>query len=208
MTAVMRELLTEDEGYELFRRAIQDSDADAWAEVYRRYRPILVSWAVRHDASLQVYEDYGDVADQAFERAWRALKPKHFVKFSNLARVLAYLRSCVAAVLIDLSRARSSRDRALQRMLLPDTASPEEMVISQAQREELWRAVWQAAESEQDRIVLVENFIYDVPPRLLLRRYPTLFDDVDDVYAAQRNLKARLQRNLEVRRLWKELRSE
>jgi DNA-directed RNA polymerase specialized sigma24 family protein len=199
-----REVQPDEDGYELFRRAIAERDHGAWAMVYQRYRPILVSWAVRNDAALQANEDYGDVADQAFERAWRAMTPERFGQFPNLATLLAYLRSCVAAVLIDSSRSRASRERAIQRLSLPESLSPEEVVLSQSDREELWQVVRMAAESQQDRVVLLENFVYGVPPRAILLKYPTLFDDVTDVYAAQRNLKARLQRNVELRRLWKE----
>jgi DNA-directed RNA polymerase specialized sigma24 family protein len=208
MTAYEREALTEEEGYELFRRAIAESDQTAWAAVYQRYRPMLVSWASRNNTTLQANEDYGDVADQAFERAWRAMTPSRFGQFPNLATVLAYLRTCVAAVLIDSSRARASRERAIQRLTPPESSSPEDLVLSRVQCDELWQVVSSAAESQQDRVVLLENFVYGVPPRLIVMQHPMLFDDVMAVYAAQRNLKARLQRNSELRRLWKEMTAE
>jgi DNA-directed RNA polymerase specialized sigma24 family protein len=200
-----KEAPAEEEGYVLFRRAIQESDTAAWTAVYARYRPMLMSWALRNDTSLQVNEDYGDVADQALERAWRAMTAERFAQFPTLAAVLAYLRTCVAAVLIDIARSRASRDRTLQRLALPDTPTPEETVLSRMQHEELWRVVSGAVESQQDRVVLLENFVYGLPPRRILMLYPNLFDDVMAVYAAQRNLKARLQRNLALRRLMEEM---
>lgn len=208
MTAYQKEALTEEEGYELFRRAIEGRDTAAWEALHARYRPMLIGWASRNDMTLQVGEDYGDVADQAFERAWHAMTPARFVHFPSLAAMLAYLRTCVAAVLIDIARAQTSRDRALQRVELPGVPTPEETVLGRMQRAELWRVLSGAVESQQDRVVLVENFVYGLPPRRILVRHPSLFDDVMDVYAAQRNLKARLQRNLELRRLREELAAE
>ncbi len=31
-----------DDGYELFRRAVQERDADAWASIAARYRRLLI----------------------------------------------------------------------------------------------------------------------------------------------------------------------
>jgi DNA-directed RNA polymerase specialized sigma24 family protein len=205
MTAYAQEVLPEAMGYELFRRAIEERDAAAWMAVYTRYRPMLISWVLRNDTSRQLSEDYGDIADQAIERAWRAMTPARFAQFPSLASLLAYLRTCVAAVLIDLARARASRERALQRLALPAEPTPEELVLGRMQCEELWQLLNRAVESQQDQVVLMENFVYGLPPRRILRRHPTLFDDVMEVYAAQRNLKARLQRNSELRRLWEEM---
>lgn len=205
MPAHVKEVLAEEEGYALFRRAIEERDATAWTAVYLRYRPMLVSWALRNDTALQLQEDYGDVADCAFERAWRAMTPERFAQVPNLAAILAYLRTCVAAVLIDAARARTSRERAMQRLTPPDSITPEEAVLNQMQYEELWRVVRGAVESQQEWVVLMEHFVHGLPPRRILMLHPHLFDDVTAVYAAQRNLKARLQRNLELRRLMQDM---
>ncbi|HWQ14743.1 MAG TPA: sigma-70 family RNA polymerase sigma factor [Roseiflexaceae bacterium] len=194
-----------DEGIDLFRRAIVGRDAAAWAGIHAQYRPMLIAWARAHSTAPQHGEDHGDIADQALARAWAALTPERFAAFPGLGALLAYLRTCVVAVLIDLARARARRERALQRLGARAPLTPEELVLDQAGRADLWRIVAAAAESEQEQVVLREHFVYGLPPRRILARHPTLFDDVTDVYAAQRNLKARLQRNLELRRLREEL---
>lgn len=204
MTAHLRELHTQDEGYDLFRRAIAEGDAAAWAAVYERYRPMLIGWARQNQITLQLGEESGDIADQALARAWAALTPARFDEFPNLASLLAYLRTCVAAVLIDMSRSRTSRERAMQRLEQRSTPTPEELVLDQMEFDMLWRVVSSVVESEQERVVLVENFVYNLPPRSILLRHPRLFDDVTDVYMAQRNLKARLQRNLALREIRQE----
>src|SRR5262245_63062818 len=91
----------EQEGYELFRRAIVLRDADAWSAIYLRYRPLLIAWVCRCDSYAHSNEPAGDIADQAFTRAWSALTPERFAEFPSLARLLSYLRACVTTTVID-----------------------------------------------------------------------------------------------------------
>jgi hypothetical protein len=44
------------DGFELFRRAIVERDAQTWAEGAARYRPMLISWATRCSASAMLAE--------------------------------------------------------------------------------------------------------------------------------------------------------
>jgi hypothetical protein len=73
-----------------------------------------------------------------------------------------------------------------------------------AGREELWRIVTSLVVSEQERVVLVESYVFDLPPRAILARHPGLFADVPSVYSAKRNLLNRLQRSRELQRLREE----
>src|SRR5215211_5786980 len=104
-------LKQEEEGYELFRRAIVYRDAEAWAEIHARYRSLLISWANRSGAGQCTAEQAEDLADQALARAWVALTPARFAEFSSLARLLSYLRTCVATTAIDISRAKAAAER-------------------------------------------------------------------------------------------------
>ncbi len=85
-------------------------------------------------------------------------------------------------------------------MEIGDVATPEQLVLDEIDRCDLWRAVLGAVRSARERIVLVESFQLDLPPRTILARHPNLFDNVGAVYLAKRHLLARLQRNPEVRR--------
>ncbi|MDQ2996368.1 MAG: sigma-70 family RNA polymerase sigma factor, partial [Chloroflexota bacterium] len=72
---------SQQDGYELFRRAIVERDDQAWIESAARYRPLLAAWASRCSASAALAESYDDLADQAFARAWSALSPERFASF-------------------------------------------------------------------------------------------------------------------------------
>jgi hypothetical protein len=191
----------EQEGYDLFRRAILDRDAEAWADIHQRYRPLLIAWAYRSSARLQAGEYCDDIADQALARAWVALTPESFAEFHTLPRLLSYLRSCVATTAIDCARAHAASQRA-QSAATPDTTrSPEQIVMAEVDRSELWRMAFGLTASRAERVVLVESFALDLPPRSIQSRHPQLFADVAAVYSTKRNLFARLQRNRDLLRL-------
>ncbi len=187
-------------GYELFRRAILARDEDAWIEISTRYRAMLIAWAGQSSVMGSIDEGCEDVADRALARAWSALSPARFSNFPNLAALMGYLRTCVSATAIDMARARAVRERAYQKLDPAVTATPEQVVIEEIERVDLWRAVLGAIACEQERIVLIESFQLNLPPRAILARHPELFSDVGEVYMAKRHLIGRLQRDPNVRR--------
>ena len=185
----------EDEGYDLFRRAIVRRDADAWAAIHARYRRLLVAWAYRHGARAGLTESAEDLADQAFARAWAALTPERFAAFPSLAPLLSYLRACVATTVIDSARAQASGERLAQQLPTRAPATPEQIVLADLGQDALWRTVLALAATPAERVVLVESFVDGLPPRMIRARHPQLFPDIATLYHIKRNLFARLQRN-------------
>ncbi|MBK9942563.1 MAG: hypothetical protein U0Z44_00995 [Kouleothrix sp.] len=185
----------EHEGYDLFERAIVERDGHAWAVIYTRYRRLLLAWAQRFSRRLALNERADDLADQAFARAWAALTPEHFSRFPTLASLLAYLRSCVSSTVIDIARTRSAREQSLDTLEMSCEATPEQIVVGELERGEIWQIAGAATRSMQEQAVLVESFVYDQPPRSIHARHPELFPDVGSVYRAKRNLLERLQHN-------------
>jgi DNA-directed RNA polymerase specialized sigma24 family protein len=165
----------------------------------------MISWANRARAEIVVDELSEDLADQAFSRAWAALKPDQFAAFPNAATLIGYLRSCVGATVIDCARAQSSRARAVQKLDLGRVLTPEQIVMEQMEYSELCQFISELVQTEQDRIVLLESFVYQLPPREILARYPDAFADIAAVYRIKRNLFDRLQRSPELRRRYEEL---
>lgn len=198
-------LSDDEDDYELFRRAIVERDEDAWTAIYVRYRTLMLSWSHRCGAALLIGEHYDDIADQAFTRAWMALSPRRFSRFSNLAKLLAYLRTCVVAVVIDYSRAQQARERALLKLEARTLATPEQIVLEGIERSALWQLISEMAETMQERTVMFESFVLELPPRVILARHPDLFTEVSNIYFAKRNLLARLQRNPDLQQMHEDL---
>jgi len=186
-------------GYILFRQAIVDRDAEAWATICVHYRPLLLRWVNQCPASTWIDEFGMDLADQALARMWAALTPACFGKFVNLAALLAYLRTCVAAVVIDCARAQTARTRMGQKLRDTAVATPEQIAMHQAESSEFWRLVSRVVPTAQERTILYECFVLDLPPRMILTRHPELFANITAVYSAKRNLLMRLRRSPELR---------
>ena len=193
-----------DDGYDLFRRAVVERDADAWATIAERYRHLLISWAVRCPAAQGAGEFYDDLADRALARAWAALSPERFATFPSLASLLAYLRTCVAAAAIDTARTQAVHERAVHHAEQTDPMPLEQAVLERLDRAEVWQLVSNLVKTEAERVVLVERFVLDLPPRVILARHPALFADVVVIYTAIRNLCERLRRNPDLRQFYEE----
>jgi hypothetical protein len=191
----------EIDGYELFRRAILERDDAAWAAIHARYRALLISWVYHSTSRIYAGEWCDDLADQALARAWVALTPARFADFPTLPRLLGYLHTCVMTTVIDNGRARASSERTLNKLEVGAVATPEQIVLAEVEREELWRVVSALATTRAEQVVLVESLAYGFPPRTILARHPQLFADVAAVYSAKRNLFARLQRNRDLLRI-------
>jgi len=197
--------VTDQIGYTLFRQAIVDRDAEAWASICTCYQPLLMRWANQSCASMSIDESSRDLADHAFARAWAALTPMCFGKFASLAALLAYLRTCVASVAIDCVRAQTARECMREKLDEHPVATPEQIVLHEAECREFWHLVSQVVVTAQERTILHECFVLDLPPRLILTRHPDLFATIGAVYAAKRNLLERLRRSPELRQFdWKQ----
>ena len=185
----------EEEGYELFRRAILYRDAEAWAAIHARYRPLLISWAYRCGAGTCTAESADDLADQTLARAWVALTPARFAAFPSLARLLSYLRACVATTVIDSTRAKAAAERARQALHAQAPATPEQIVLATLDRDALWRAVSALVATPAERVVLVESVVYGFAPRMIWARHPQLFPEIATIYSTKRSLFNRLKCN-------------
>jgi DNA-directed RNA polymerase specialized sigma24 family protein len=188
--------------YELFRLAIVERDEAAWAALHTRYRALLITWACRCGAWTRAGEAAADIADQAFGRAWAALTPDRFAAFSSVGQLLGYLRACVTTTVIDNARAQASTERILPPARANATTTPEQIVLADLGRDELWQRVIELAMTPAERIVLVETFACDLPPRTIHARHPRVFADVASVYRAKRNILARLRHNQDLRHLY------
>ena len=191
--------------YELFRRAIEQRDADAWADIAQNYRGLLAAWAAQSSARSMSAEQPSDIADQALARAWAALSSARFSAFPHIATLMAYLRACVRATVIDQAREQASQLRAIQSLESKvESSTPEQAVLQELDRTEIWRLIMQIISNLEERIIVRESLVYALPPREIQARHPEMFADVAEVYRVKRNLINRFQRNRDLERLWRE----
>src|SRR4029079_14502291 len=115
-------------------------------------------------ASAMISEHCQNIADYAFARAWAALSPKRFARFSTLAALLAYMRACVTSMVIDCARNETNFARLVRTIEADVVATPQELVLDQFDQGELWRIVHSMTHTEQERCVLLESYVYAFPP--------------------------------------------
>jgi len=204
-TATYESTLSDAVCYDLFRRAIEQRDADAWADIGRNYRGLLAAWAAQSSAHGLIAEPPEDIADQAFTRAWAALSSAQFSTFPHIASLLAYLRTCVRATIIDHARDQAGQLRAVRSIeSAVVSAAPEHAVLEELDRTELWRLIMDMTKDLQEQIIVRESLVYALPPRAIQARHPDMFTDVMHVYRVKRNLLNRFQRNRTLQQLWQE----
>jgi DNA-directed RNA polymerase specialized sigma24 family protein len=196
--------MMEQDDYELFRRAVVGRDADAWATISGRYRQLLISWVMRCPGTDNLGERYEDLADEALARAWKALSPEQFAGFPNLAALMAYLRRCVATTVIDITRMHAANKCISLHIDSDAHVLPEQEVIERLGRAELWQLIMKLTATEAERVAIRERFVYNLPPRIILNRHPTLFPDITAIYSAIRNLRDRLRRDRKLAQLYAE----
>lgn len=200
-----RDAHTDDAAYDLFRRAIEERDADAWSIITHRYRLLLISWAAQFSAKTPISEPCEDIADQALARAWTALLPNRLGSFPCIAALLGYLRTCVMAVVIDHTRAIAARERIRHKLEAEIVETPEEIIVDRSERIALWQLLNRLITNQQERTILIESYVFDLPPRAIWARHTDLFPDIADVYSTKRNLLNRLQRSRALQELCQDI---
>jgi hypothetical protein len=83
-------------------------------------------------------------------------------------------------------------------------ATPDQIVLGQLDRDELWRIASRVAETAQQQCVLLSSYVYGLSPQAILERHPGLFADAAEIYRTKRNLLIRLKHCPEVRQLYRE----
>jgi hypothetical protein len=189
--------------YELFRRALVESNEIAWEHIYTHYSPLVESWVRRSGAFASSGESSEFFVGLAFTRFWRAIAVR-FDQFPTLASLLHYLQLCAGSVVIDSVRAQSWAE------MLPEEAipfghtphtSPDEEAMERVSREEFWSYINAQLNGEAERVVVFSSYVLGLKPGDIYQDRQDLFASVNDVYNVKRNVLGRLSRNQELRQM-------
>jgi len=192
--------------FELFRRAINNHDQQAWQIIYDQYGPLVSGWVERHSLFPAAEEETQYFVNRAFEKMWAAITPAKFENFPNLKSVLSYLQMCVHSVLVDYVRNREQATAMAQEDLsrIPDdgAANVERRVSQRAESEELWLWLDERLKNEKERRVVYGAFVLAMKPRELYAQFPETFNGVNEVYRVKENVMARLRRDDGLKKLF------
>lgn len=184
--------------FELFRMAIVERRQQAWELLYELYKGMMLHWAD------QGAVDAEDVVHCAFEKFLNAVGPDTFGRFTGIAGILAYLRRCVRSVYID-HRRRAERERlayaAASTLLATQADGPERKALERIANTKCAEYVYAHLNGEQERLVVRLNLELSVEPAEIVRRYPSVFATVEDVYRIRSRVVRRLAQDPMLRRM-------
>lgn len=182
--------------YELFRRALEQRDEEAWTAIYDQYHRLVNHW-LGH-----VPGDVDALINQAFTRFWGALSPDRFGDFPSLETVLAYLKRCAQGVAID-ARRREEQRRARETALFPmhRVAAAGEMVLLTTQvldeiaSEQLYAYVTERLNDRQESVAFRASFEWGLRPAEIAERWADVFSCAREVSRVKERILRRLRRD-------------
>jgi hypothetical protein len=186
----------EQYGLELFRRAIQQGNQDAWTFLQWCYSEVVHNWLRRHpnrEVACQLDREENYIA-QTFERFWFTTSNHQKPAFSSLAAALQYLHASLNSAIVDSLRTYSrSREVPLPVPGTPGAVEPfaEDMIDSG----ELWELLHEMFSDERERRLIYLFFYCGLKPREIVRCCPQEFPDAHEVYRLRRKIYERLLRD-------------
>lgn len=191
--------------FELFRRAFAERDEEAWEAVHNGFHGQVERWIRKHPAHPNAEEEVQYFVNRVFEKMWSAITPEKFNRILNFASLLAYLKTCVASVLLDFQRKKRVTQANIEDQNQQDThlqtPKTEAVVLEEFENKELWRLCKKLMNSRQEQIVLFASFTLMMKPREIYQEYSEQFVDIDQVYRTKENILARLRRSPELSEL-------
>ncbi len=189
--------------FELFRRALVERDEAAWHAIYTQYQGLVRRWIREQVTGSPVDQELEDFVNEAFARMWQyGVRPETADKLDGLGKCLSYLKKCVWSSIEDQRRWRTKDALAKSEALLDwrELDAPVPSPEGQMEHEELLARLRQALEetlqTDEERLVAEESWIYGQTPRQIQTRYPETFASVEVVNQTKRNILRRLRRKL------------
>jgi len=190
--------------FELFRRAIRETDQFAWDMIYAQYKPLVTGWVKQNQAFEVSGEEVEYFVNGAFGKISGILTAERFDGFAEIGSLLRYLKMCVHSVIVDHTRSVDQPklyplDDALKEPSTDPTL--ESQTMDRAYRQAFWDLVSGRLNDEKERLVMEGLFILALKPRELYERSRHKFSDVDEIYRVKQNILARLSRDPEFGKL-------
>jgi hypothetical protein len=189
--------------FELFRRAIQESNQTAWEMICAQYQPLVTGWVKKHRGFETTGEEIEYFVNGAFGKIAATLSPVKFDGFPNIGSLLRYLKMCVHSVIVDYNRAvEQARLYPLEDASEEASTEPatEDQALDRSHDQALWEWIDSWLDDEKERRVIYGLFVLALKPQELFHHFQSLFLEVDEIYRIKQNVIARLRRDPEFRK--------
>jgi len=185
--------------FELFCRAVDDADSQAWSALHRQYHLMVLSWIRIPELPPDLEEDLVQDAWLSFWCSLRSIRLRE--RFSHVGEILKYLKGCARTAVIEYRRWEQRQRRLLDVLTsLPIPTSSLEILPEDMDRRERLKSVraWvhDAVTDPRERLYLHLAFEQGLKPGDIWRRFPDVFPDVQAVYRVQERLLKRARRAL------------
>lgn len=201
----------EESGYcfELFRRALEEEEPDAWLAIDAQYRQLLLRWATDYAPDLS-REEIERIVPDALPKFWQSLTRSTVPlthRFSHIGSLLKYLKRCTLSVLSDYRRQLRRIERIRQRLESaeqPQTLQTknEHDVVTRLEQEQLLQQVraWvkNYVRDAQERQVLYLSYQEGLSPAEIAALYAQQFPDAQSVRRIKERVLKRARRALRI----------
>lgn len=190
----LHETARDQEGLQLFQRALTLGDDDAWCQLIERYQGLVLAWVrnhSRHDLAYRYHNSDYYVA-LAFERFWQATARNRSLTFTSLESALSYLKASLNGAILDTLRTYTRPE-----MPLPEPGSLYTIELSCEDspcEQELWDVIQNLLPTARERRVAYLLFYCGLKPREIVKFCQDEFPEVREVHRLRRNIVERLLR--------------
>lgn len=194
MAGRLPEYTQNQEGLELFQRAISQCDDEAWSLLIERYQGLVLAWVrnhSRHELAYRYHNPEYYVA-LAFERFWQATTRNRSLTFTTLEAALSYLKASLNGAILDTLRSYTRPEIPLPE---PGAFTPGELASEDSPYEqELWDVIKSLLPTPRERRVAYLLFHCGLKPREIVQFCKNEFPEVREVHRLRRNIVERLLR--------------
>ncbi|MBN1579578.1 MAG: sigma-70 family RNA polymerase sigma factor [Anaerolineae bacterium] len=186
--------------FELFRRAVEENDQDAWSAIHTQYYYQVAKWIGAHP-------EMAELIESTYTKFWHTMRNKPLSRhFQHIGAVLAYLRKCALCVRIDLERQQRRQDRILQiEKSAQHDSDIEAQVIARMDHNEFCDGVHQWLDEnvcdQRERQIIFFSYDLGLSPSEIARRYPEHFASAKQVYGIKERMIKRMRRSDELKQL-------
>jgi RNA polymerase sigma factor (sigma-70 family) len=191
--------------FELFRRAIEKAENQAWQALKAQYDSLIHHWIIGFSRGVPLrLQDREDLVQDTWIYFHRALKKYHISlgkHFEHVGALLKYLNNCAYTATMKHWKRRQKARRLQQKLekLAPKvTSAPEEGSLTRLFRQERLAGLktWceQYMTDPQEQVVFDCTFKKDLKPKQIVEAYPEMFPNAKAVSRIKEKLIKRIKR--------------
>lgn len=178
--------------FELLRRALAETNDEAFTRVSRIYERQITSWVYSHPRFAQTSESADFFVQAAMRTFYFALRGSKFDRFPSLPQVLTYLKLCVHTAIAQYVRDQQPRPDSPLDEIAELAETPD--LGMRADLAELWQYICSLLPSEHDQLLARCAFMLDLKPSQVVKAYPRHWSSEREVSVALYRIR-RLLRN-------------